>query len=75
MIECKQKWTVNWSIDSTNLTNIYYAPIIGQALCSWLEYKISALNEFLLGQGTCEDIRYKKVVKCWGIENAGGRVE
>ena len=32
MIEWKQKWTVNWSIDSTNLTNIYYAPVICQTL-------------------------------------------
>lgn len=74
MIECKQKWTVNWSIDSTNLTNIYYAPIICQALFSWLEYKISTLNEFTLGQGACEDNRYKAALKCWGTENAGGGV-
>lgn len=32
MVEWKQKWTVNWSTVSTNLTNIYYAPVICQAL-------------------------------------------
>lgn len=59
------------SIDSTNLTNIYYAPIICQALFWWLEYKIPALNEFTLGQRKWEDSKYEQVKmlrhgECWG---------